>query len=119
VAIPAQAEAAMLGGAALAGGTPTTAGDQAFVAQAGPAAPANIRQEIDVLAARDAKSQTFGNRMNPFGLTVVKPAVVDAKLETQRLQKNAALGVSPATGSTPIVKPKSNGPLGDLLDKIF
>jgi hypothetical protein len=119
VAIPVQAESAMLGGASLSGGAPNTAGDQAFVAQAGPPAPADIRQEINAQAARDAKSRTMGNRMNPFGLTVAKPAVVDAKGESQRLQKNAALGLSPANGSTPLVKPKSHGPLGDLLDKIF
>jgi hypothetical protein len=57
--------------------------------------------------------------MNPFGLTVAKPALVDATEERQRLQRNAALGISPAVGSTPLVKPKNNGPLGDLLDSIF
>lgn len=119
VAIPVQAENAMIGGAAQSGATPNTVGDQAFVAQAGPPAPADVRQQIDVLAARDAKSQTLGNRMNPFGLTPAQPALVDAKGESQRLQKNAALGLSPANGSTPLVKPKSHGPLGDLLDKIF
>ena len=119
VAIPVQAESAMLGGASLAGGTPNTAGDQAFVSQAGPAAPGNIRQEIDAQATRDAKSQTIGNRLDPFGRPVAKPALVDAKGESQRLQKNAALGISPANGSTPLVKPKSHGPLGDLLDRLF
>ncbi|MCB8873564.1 DUF3035 domain-containing protein [Acidisoma silvae] len=119
VTIPVQAESAMLGGASLAGGAPNTAGDQAFVGEAGPAAPANIRQQIDVQAVKDAKSQTLGNRLDPFGRPVAKPALVDAKGEAQRLQKNAALGLSPANGSTPLVKPKSHGPLGDLLDKIF
>ncbi len=97
-----------------------TAGDQAFVAQAGPPAPADIRQQISALAAKDAKSQTLSNRMDPFGIPVAKPAIVDAKLETQRLQRNAALGLSPAKGSTPIVKPKhNNGPLGNWLESIF
>lgn len=120
VAIPVQAENAMLGGAALSGGAPNTAGDQAFVAQAGPPAPADIRQQISALAAKDAKSQTLSNRMDPFGIPVAKPAIVDAKLETQRLQRNAALGLSPAKGSTPIVKPKhNNGPLGNWLESVF
>jgi hypothetical protein len=119
VAVPQQAEDAMLGGAALEGGVPSTAGDQSFLQKAGPPAPPAIRQEINTLAARDAKSQTLGNRMDPFGIPVAKPALVDATEERQRLQKNAALGLSPAVGSTPIVKPKSNGPLGDLLNKIF
>jgi len=119
VAVPQQAEDAMLGGAALEGGAPSTVGDQSFLQKAGPPAPPAIRQEVNTLAARDARSQTLGNRMNPFGIPVAKPALVDATAERQRLQKNAALGLSPAVGSTPIVKPKSNGPLGNLLDSIF
>ena len=119
VAVPQQAEDAMLGGAALEGGAPSTVGDQTFLQKAGPPPPAGIRDQIDTLAARDARSQTLGNRMNPFGLSVAKPALVDASQERQRLQKNAALGLSPAAGSTPIVKPKTNGPLGGLLDSIF
>jgi hypothetical protein len=119
VAVPQQAEDAMLGGAALEGGTPSTAGDQSFLQQAGPQPPPDIRQEINAQAARDAKSQTLGNRLNPFGIKEAKPALVDASQERQRLQKNAALGLSPAVGSTPLVKPKSNGPLGDLLNSVF
>jgi Protein of unknown function (DUF3035) len=119
VAVPQQAEDAMLGGAALEGGTPSTAGDQTFLQHAGPPAPPGIREDVNALAARDARSQTLGNRMNPFGISVAKPALVDAGQERQRLQKNAALGLSPAAGSTPIVKPKNNGPLGDLLGSIF
>jgi Protein of unknown function (DUF3035) len=119
VAVPQQAEDALLGGAALEGGAPTTAGDQNFLAKAGPPAPPAIRDEVDELAASDAASHDLGNRINPFGTAVAKPALVDASAERQRLQKNAALGLSPAVGSTPIVKPKNNGPLGDLLDSIF
>ena len=119
VAVPQQAEDAMLGGAALEGGTPSTVGDQSFLQRAGPPAPPGIRQQVDTLAARDASSHTLGNRVDPFGIPVAKPALVDAGEERQRLQKNAALGLSPATGSTPVVKPKTNGPLGGLLDSIF
>jgi hypothetical protein len=119
VAVPQQAEDAMLGGAALEGGVPSTAGDETFLHQAGPPPPPGIRRDLNTLAARDARSQTLGNRINPFGLNVAKPALVDASAERQRLQKNAALGLSPAAGSTPIVKPKSNGPLGGLLNGLF
>jgi hypothetical protein len=119
VAVPQQAEDAMLGGAALEGGTPSTIGDQSFLQQAGPPAPPDIRAEINAQAERDQKSLTLGNRMNPFGIPVAKPALVDASQERLRLQKNAALGLSPVVGSTPLVKPKNNGPLGDLLDSIF
>ena len=119
VAVPQQAEDAMLGGAALEGGTPSTAGDQTFLQHAGPPPPPGIRQEVNRLAARDARSQTMSNRINPFGISVAKPALVDASAERQRLQRNAALGLSPAAGSTPLVKPKTNGPLGDLLNSVF
>jgi hypothetical protein len=119
VAVPQQAEDAMIGGAALQGGAPSTAGDQSFLQQAGPPPPPGIRHEIDALAARDAKSRTLGNRINPFGISEAKPALVNATDERQRLQKNAALGLSPTVGKTPLVKPKGNGPLGDLLDGIF
>jgi hypothetical protein len=119
LAVPQQAEDAMLGGAALEGGAPSTAGDETFLHQAGPPPPPGIRRDLNTLAARDARSQTLGNRINPFGLNVAKPALVDASAERQRLQKNAALGLSPAAGSTPIVKPKSNGPLGGLLNGLF
>jgi hypothetical protein len=119
VAVPQQAEDAMLGGAALEGGAASTVGDQTFLQQAGPPAPPGIRQQVNTLAARDAKSQTLGNRVNPFGLSVAKPVLVDASEERQRLQKNAALGLSPAAGNTPIVKPKTDGPLGGLLDSLF
>lgn len=119
VAVPQQAEDAMLGGAALEGGAPSTVGDQAFLQQAGPPAPPGIRDEVDAIAARDQRSHSLGNRINPFGIPVAKPALVNANQERQRLQKNAALGLSPTVGKTPLVKPKNNGPLGDLLDNVF
>jgi hypothetical protein len=119
VAVPQQAEDAMLGGAALEGGTPSTIGDQAFLQKAGPTPPPDIRQEVNAQAARDTKSLTLGNRMDPFGIPVAKPVLVDASQERQRLQKDAALGLSPAVGSTPIIKPKNHGPLGDFLDSVF
>jgi hypothetical protein len=119
VAISQQAESAMIGAASLPSGTPSTAGDQNFLAKAGPPAPAGIRQQVNVLAEKDQASRSLGNRMDPFGRPVAKPAIVDAKEESQRLQKNAALGQSPANGTTPLVKAKNRGPLGNWLDSIF
>lgn len=119
VAISQQAESAMLGAASLPNGAPSTVGDQNFVAKAGPTAPADIRQEVNALGEKDQKSRSLGNRMNPFGSAVAKPAIVNAKEESQRLQKNAALGQSPANGATPLVKQKDHGPLGNWLDSIF
>jgi len=119
VAVSQQAESAMLGAASLPNGAPSTAGDQNFLAKAGPPAPASIRQEVNALGEKDQNSRSLSNRMNPFGTAVAKPAIVNAKEESQRLQKNAALGESPANGNTPIVKPKDHGPLGNWLDSIF
>jgi hypothetical protein len=119
VAISQQAESAMLGAASIPNSAPSTAGDQDFLAKAGPPAPAGIRQEVNALGEKDKKSRTFGNRMNPFGQPVAKPAVVNAKQESQRIQRNEALGESPTVGTTPLVKKKDNGPLGNWLDSIF
>lgn len=119
VAISQQAATAMMGAAALPSGAPSTAGDQDFLAKAGPPAPAGIRAEVDALGEKDQQSRSFGNRMNPFGSAVAKPAIVNAKEESQRLQKNAALGESPANGPTPLVKQKDHGPLGNWLESIF
>lgn len=119
VAISQQAESAIIGAASLPSGTPSTAGDQNFLAKAGPPAPAGIRQDVNVLGEKDQASRSLGNRMNPFGSAVAKPAIVNAKEESQRLQKNAALGESPTVGTTPLVKQKDHGPLGNWLDSIF
>ena len=119
VAVKQQAEDAMLGGAALSGGAPSTIGDQALLQKAGPAAPADIREEINTQAQKDVHSHSLASRLNPFSASPAKPALVDPAAESQRLQKNAALGLSPAAGATPTVKPKSNGPLGNLINNIF
>ncbi|WP_459677270.1 DUF3035 domain-containing protein [Acidisoma sp. 7E03] len=119
VAISQQAATAMMGAAALPSGPASTTGDQNFLQQAGPPASPGIRNEVDALGEKDQQSRTLGNRMNPFGSAVQKPAVVNAKEESQRLQKNAALGQSPAVGSTPLVKQKDHGPLGNWLESIF
>jgi len=119
VAISQQAATAIMGAAALPSGTPSTAGDQNFLEKAGPPAPSNIRAEVDALGEKDQQSRSLGNRLNPFGSAIAKPAIVNAKEESQRLQKNAALGESPANGPTPLVKKKDHGPLGNWLESIF
>ncbi|WP_459696434.1 DUF3035 domain-containing protein [Acidisoma sp. C75] len=119
VAISQQAASAMMGAASLPSGAPSTAGDQAFLAKAGPPPPANIRAQVEAIAVKDQKSRTLGNRLNPFGAPIAKPAIVNAREETKRLQRNAALGISPAAGTTPLVKPKNRGPLGNFFDSLF
>jgi Protein of unknown function (DUF3035) len=118
VAVRQQAEDAMIGGAAIGGG-PTTGGDAALVQAAGPAAPADIREEVDAQGQKDKGSRKLSNRLNPLGRAAAPVAEVDPAGERQRLQENAALGRSPAAGQTPLVKPGNRGPLGNLLDSIF
>ena len=41
--------------------------------------------------------------------------VVNAEAEAQRLRENAALGKSPVTGPTPVIKPRQRGWLEGIL----
>lgn len=94
---------------------PTSAGQQALLGQAGPAAPADIRAKLDSDGQLDRPSQSFTDRLM-FWKDAPQPGTqVDAAHESQRLRQNAALGQSPAAGDTPIIQPpKSNGFLGNL-----
>ncbi len=109
-----QAEAALAPQTALAGTPNMTAGEQALVQQAGPAAPANIRSEVnsEALAASD-RSLTdrllFWRQPPPPGV------VVDPAKEAQRLRENAALGRSDEQGNTPIIQPRTT----NIWDKLF
>jgi len=117
-----QAEEVLVPGAALSGGGlnsgANSAGQQALVQQAGPPAPANIRQEVNHQAALDQPSNSFVDQLMFWRSQPKPPAVVNAQQETQRLQQDAALGVSPTTGTTPIVKPADRGPLGGFLHSL-
>ncbi len=102
---------------ALQNGAPTglTPGQQALIAQAGPPAPANIASQVDNQAASNQPSKGFIDRLM-FWQTPRQPGdVVDAQGEADRLRRDAALGASPATGPTPIVKSKKKG----LLEGLF
>ena len=95
--------------------TGVTPGQQALIAQAGPPAPANVRGQVDRQAATNQPSQGFIDRLMFWRAPVQAGDVVDPKLESDRLRRDAALGQSPATGPTPIVKPKRKG----LLEGLF
>lgn len=90
-------------------------GQQALVAQAGPPAPANIAAQVDSQAAASQPSKGFVDRLM-FWRPAPQPGdVVNAQGEADRLRKDAAMGQSPVTGPTPIVKNKQKG----LLEGLF
>lgn len=90
-------------------------GQQALVAQAGPPAPANIAAQVDSQAAANQPSKGFIDRLMFWRPAPPPGEVVNAQGEADRLRKDAALGASPVTGATPIVKPKQKG----LLEGLF
>ena len=111
-----QAEATLSPTAAL-GGTPagTSPGQSALVAAAGPAAPRDIRNEVDSEAQLDQPSRSFTDRLMFWKPAPPPGTAVDAQRESQRLRQNAALGSSPQNGDTPIIQRRQQG----LLDSIF
>ena len=92
-----------------------TPGQQALIAQAGGPAPGNIRSEVDRQAAADKPSQSFIDRLMFWRAPREPGEVVDARQESERLRRDAALGQSPAAGPTPIIQNKPKG----LLEGLF
>ena len=111
-----QAEATLSPAAAL-GGTPagTSPGQRALVASAGPAAPRDIRNQVDAEAQLDQPSRSFTDRLMFWKPGPAPGTSVDPRRESQRLRQNAALGASPESGDTPIIQRRRQG----LLDSIF
>ena len=110
-----QAEAALtpdtvLGGPVVA----PTAGQQALVAAAGRAAPADIRNRVDSEAALDAPSRSLSDRLMFWQSPPPPGTQVDAQRESARLRQNAALGQSPESGDTPIIQRKRQGLFSSL-----
>ena len=94
---------------------PTSAGQQALLGAAGPAAPADIRAKLDADDQLDRPSRSFTDRLMFWKDAPPAGTQVDAARESQRLRENAALGQSPATGDTPIIQPPKGGSfLGNL-----
>lgn len=92
-----------------------TPGQQALVAQAGAPPPANVRSEVDRQAAADRPSQSFVDRLMFWRAPRQPGEVVDARQESERLRRDAALGQSPAVGPTPVIQNKPRG----LLEGLF
>jgi hypothetical protein len=106
-----QAEAALVPDTVMmndqqAGSTP---GQQALVAAAGPAAPADIRVRVDREAALDQPSRSFTDRLLFWKSPPPPGTPVDPVREAQRLRENAALGQSVETGDTPIIQRRRQG----------
>lgn len=84
-------------------------GQQALLAAAGPPAPPHIRQEVDAEAAKEATSTSLTDELMFWKKPPPPGVVVDPQKEAQRLREDAALGLSPQTGNTPVIdhKPKT------------
>jgi hypothetical protein len=110
-----QAEAALVPQVELnSGSVAMSPGQQALVAQAGPAAPADIRSRVDAEAVRDRPDQGFIDQLMFWKSAPPPGIVVDPRREAQRLQQNAALGNSPETGQTPIIQRQAGSLFGNL-----
>ncbi len=110
-----QAEAALAPQVALAApDAANSPGQQALLQATGPAAPANIRSEVNAEIALDQPKKTLADRLAFWRPDPPAGTAVDPKRESQRLRENAALGQSPDSGVTPIVQPKQQGFLQSL-----
>jgi hypothetical protein len=102
-----QAESALVPEAALsgvrAGGSP---GQAALVRDAGGGAPADIRQRVDQEARLGNADDSFIDKVLFWRKPYSDNAVVDPQQEAKRLQQDSALGQSPETGDTPIIREK-------------
>ncbi len=111
-----QAEATLAPAAALESAqTGTTPGQSALVSAAGPAAPRDIRNQVDADAQLDQPGRSFADRLMFWKAAPPAGTAVDPARESQRLRQNAALGQAPDSGDTPIIQRRRQG----LLDSIF
>ena len=92
---------------------PDSAGQQALVSQAGPQAPANIREQVASEQSLDQPRQSFTSQLMFWKSAPEPGAPLDPVAESQRLRENAALGQPATVGNTPIIQEKkSSGFLG-------
>ena|ERR1019366_4334528 len=109
------AESALVPEAAL-GGAPVgvSPGQAALVRDSGGGAPADIRQRVDQEARLNSGDDGFIDRLLYWRKPDSQRAVVDSEKEAQRLRQDSALGQSPVTGETPIIRDKKRGWFQDL-----
>ena len=84
-------------------------GERALVAQAGPAAPADIRNKVDADSQLDNPPRAFTDRLMFWKPAPPPGTAVDPTAEAQRIRQNAALGQPVVAGDTPIIQPKRSG----------
>lgn len=104
-----QAEAALTPDSITASAAASSRGQQALVASAGRAAPADIRARVDSEAALDTPSRSFTERLMFWQAAPPPGTAVDPVRESQRIRQNAALGQATDTGDTPIIQHHSSG----------
>jgi len=111
-----QAEAVLVPDTVLAGPDQTapTTGEAAFTAAAGRPAPANIGRRLDQEAALRTPRPTLADRLRFWQSPPLPGTVVDPVGESARLRQDAALGLSPETGDTPIVQRRRQGLFSSL-----
>jgi hypothetical protein len=111
VSAPQAAEAALAPDTAITNSqnAPLTAGQQALDQQAGPAAPADIRQKVASEQSLDQPQRSLIDRLMFWKSAPPPGAPLDAVAESQRLRSNAALGEPPTAGENIIQeKPKTS-----------
>lgn len=91
-----------------------TPGQQALIAAAGPAAPADIRTKVEGEAALDTPSRPFTDRLLFWKDAPPPGTSVDPARESARLRENAALGQPATAGDTPIIQRKRQGLFSSL-----
>lgn len=84
-------------------------GQSALLQEIGPAAPSDIRAEVDRDAANGTANDSFIDKLLYWRKPSNEAAQVDPSKESQRLRENAALGQGPNVGDTPIIQPKKTG----------
>ncbi len=84
-------------------------GQEALLQESGPAAPADIRREVDADAHRTEADDGFIDKLLYWRKPSTQHVQVDAQKESKRLRENAALGEGPDVGTTPIIQPKKEG----------
>ena len=87
----------------------TSAGQAALIQEAGPAAPSDIRRQVDQDANRAAGDEGFVDKLLYWRKPDTQRTQVDAQKESQRLRQNAALGQGPDVGETPIIQQRKEG----------
>ena len=109
------AEAALVPGAVPGGAAAMSPGQQARGQDAGPPAPANIRQRVDQDASLAGDNRSFADRLMFWRSRPPPGVVVDPAREAQRLRENAALGQSQDQGETPIIQRKQKSFFDSIL----